>query len=36
VIPAVLRLAAIGVEITLVTFEKPADLLDAEGVRKLR
>ncbi len=35
VVPAVLRLAGLGVDLTLVTFEKPADLGDAASVRDL-
>lgn len=36
VVPAVLRLAHLGVSLTLITFEKPADLANAEPVRKQR
>lgn len=36
VAPAVLRLAQLGVSLTLITFEKPADLANAEAVGKQR
>lgn len=34
VVPAVLRLAQLGVSLTLITFEKPADLANAAAVHK--
>lgn len=36
VVPAALRLARLGVDLTLVTFEKPSDLQQAAEVQKLR
>lgn len=36
VVPTVLRLAKTGVKLTLITFEKPADLLNAKALRELR
>ena len=36
VVPAVRRLAEIGVELTLITFEKPADLLNTAAVSALQ
>ena len=36
VVPAVLRLAQLGVSLTLITFEKPADLGNAAGLRRQR
>jgi len=36
VLPAVMRLAGLGAEITLVTFEKPVDLADREGMTTIR
>ena len=36
VLPAVTRLAGLGAEITLVTFEKPGDLACADGIAAIR
>jgi glycosyltransferase involved in cell wall biosynthesis len=36
VIPAIRRLAALGTDLTLITFEKPADLADTIQVSKIR
>ena len=36
VVPAVLKLAGLGVDLTLITFEKPADLSDTGEVTRLR
>lgn len=36
VLPAVMRLAASGIRLTLVTFEKPADLARADEISKIR
>ena len=36
VVPSVLRLAELGVDLTLITFEKPADLADTAALKRQR